>query len=59
MYMCMWGCLDKYIKVIVQPQTKIPNSVPGGAEPKTCDIQQEIKSMVQSTKKRKVKKEDY
>ena len=38
-YMCMWGCLNKYIKVIVWPQTKIPDSVPGGAEPKTCDIQ--------------------
>ena len=42
----MWGCLDKYIKVIVWLQTKISNSVPGSAEPKTCDIQQEIKSMV-------------
>ena len=59
MYICMWSCFDKYIKVIVWLQTKISNSVPGGAEPKTCDIQQKIKSMVQSTKKRKVKKEDY
>ena len=46
MYMYMWGCLNKYIKIIVWSQTKIFDSVPCGAEPKTCDIQQEIKSMV-------------
>ena len=30
MYMCMWGCLDKYIRVATWLfQTKIPRSVPG------------------------------
>ena len=30
MYMCMWGCLDKYIRVATwPPQTKIPGSAPG------------------------------
>ena len=25
-YVCVWGCLDKYISVALDPQTKIPNS---------------------------------
>ena len=30
MYMCMWGCLDKYIRVATwPPQTKIPDSTLG------------------------------
>ena len=30
MYMCMWGCLDKYIRVATWPtQTKIPDSTLG------------------------------
>ena len=28
-YMCVWGCLDKYISVATwPPQTKIPGSAP-------------------------------
>ena len=29
-YVCVWGCLDKYISVATwPPQTKIPGSAPG------------------------------
>ena len=29
-YVCVWGCLDKYISVATwSPQTKIPGSAPG------------------------------
>ena len=28
-YVCVWGCLDKYISVVTwPPQTKIPGSAP-------------------------------
>ena len=33
MYISMWGCFDKYIRVATWlPQTKIPGSAPGCGE---------------------------
>ena len=39
-YVCVWGCLDKYIIVATwPPQTKIPGSAPGLVlEPNLLDI---------------------
>ena len=39
MYMCMWGYLDKYIRVATwPPQTKIPGSAPDEGNPARVDF---------------------